>query len=101
MLQAALPFCVSRYFQISHNEHWRSDQQNPDVFLSHGASKSYQAGHENHNMEDLNEMIGFASNPKELGIFSPNVSSKKCLISSKSYTELTFRYCICNVVISI
>ena len=99
MLRSALPSCFSRFLRISHNDHWRSDQQNPDVFLSHGTSRACQSARENRNMEDLIERIGFASNAENLEGSSPNFFSNNGLIASKSYTELTYRYCIFIVVI--
>ena len=88
LLLANLPSSIAGYFRTTHSEKWRSDQQNPDIFLSNGASRTCQARHENRNIEEINELIGFVACARTPGTISPNGSG---LISSKSCHELTYR----------
>ena len=90
MLIAHLPSGISGYFRTTHSEKWRSDQQNPDIFLSNGASRTCQARYENGNIEEVNELIGFVACAQRPGTI---ISYGSCLTSSRSCHELTYRYC--------
>ena len=89
MLIAHLPSGISGFFRTTHSEKWRSDQQNPDIFLSNGASRTCQNRHENRNIEGINELIGFVACAQRPSAISSHGSG---LISSKSCHELTYRY---------
>ena len=98
MMGGILPSCLMSFFFGDRDETWRNlENQNQDIFLSRGVNGSSQkeneADNEHRNLDMIDEQFELTSIIPKTSRCSLKDSGVKFPTSSKSFTELTNRYC--------